>query len=69
MAGQGHFGVRAYIPSLIAPVALPAGYAAKNGLSVQIDPALAGAYNLPAGKQAFISNQLRREASRRSEAP
>ncbi|WP_283189856.1 hypothetical protein [Pseudomonas sp. PMCC200344] len=39
-------------------------YAAKNGLSVQVDPALAGAYNLPAGKQTFISTQLRREAER-----
>ena len=39
-------------------------YAAKNGLSVQINPALAGAYDLPPGKQTFISAQLRREAKR-----
>lgn len=39
-------------------------YAAKNGLSVQINPALAGAYDLPPGKQTFISAQLRREAER-----
>lgn len=39
-------------------------YAVKNGLSVQINPALAGAYELPPGKQTFISAQLRREAER-----
>lgn len=39
-------------------------YAVKNGLSVQINPALAGAYDLPPGKQTFISAQLRREAKR-----
>jgi hypothetical protein len=39
-------------------------YAVKNGLSVQINPALAGAYDLPRGKQTFISAQLRREAKR-----
>ncbi|MNP15811.1 hypothetical protein D3C76_1081820 [compost metagenome] len=39
-------------------------YAAKNGLSVQINPALAGAYDLPPGKQTFISAALRREAKR-----
>ncbi|EPN6727945.1 hypothetical protein [Pseudomonas putida] len=39
-------------------------YAVKNGLSVQINPALAGAYELPPGKQTFISTQLRREAER-----
>jgi len=39
-------------------------YAAKNGLSVQINPALAGAYDLPPGKQTFISAVLRREAQR-----
>ena len=39
-------------------------YAVKNGLSVQINPALAGAYELSPGKQTFISAQLRREAKR-----
>ncbi len=39
-------------------------YAVKNGLSVQINPALAGAYDLPPGKQTFISALLRREAQR-----
>jgi hypothetical protein len=39
-------------------------YAAKNGLSVQINPALAGAYDLPPGKQTFVSSQLRKEAKR-----
>lgn len=39
-------------------------YAVKNGLSVQINPVLAGAYELPPGKQTFISAQLRREAER-----
>nr|WP_314525231.1 hypothetical protein [uncultured Pseudomonas sp.] len=39
-------------------------YAVKNGLSVQINPALAGAYDLPPGKQTFISSPLRQEASR-----
>jgi len=39
-------------------------YAVKNGLSVEINPALAGAYDLPPGKQTFISSQLRREAER-----
>ncbi|MNG96676.1 hypothetical protein D3C79_557530 [compost metagenome] len=39
-------------------------YAVKNGLSVQINPAFAGAYELPPGKQTFISAQLRREAER-----
>jgi len=39
-------------------------YAAKNGLSVQINPALAGAYDRPPGKQTFISASLRREAKR-----
>lgn len=39
-------------------------YAVKNGLSVQINPASACACELPAGKQTFISAQLRREAER-----
>lgn len=39
-------------------------YAVKNGLSVQINPALAGAYDLPPGKQTFISALLKREAKR-----
>lgn len=39
-------------------------YAGKNGLSVQINPALAGAYDLPPGKQTFISAVLKREAKR-----
>lgn len=39
-------------------------YAVKNGLSLQIRPALAGAYELPPGKQTFISARLRREAKR-----
>lgn len=39
-------------------------YTVKNGLSVQINPELAGAYELPPGKQTFISAQLRREAER-----
>lgn len=39
-------------------------YAVKNGFSVQINPALVGAYELPPGKQTFISAQLRREAER-----
>lgn len=39
-------------------------YSVKNGLSVQINPVLAGAYELPPGKQTFISAQLRREAQR-----
>jgi len=39
-------------------------YSIKNGLSVQINPALAGAYDLPPGKQTLISAQLRRETER-----
>lgn len=39
-------------------------YAVKNGLSVQINPALARAYDLPPGKQTFISAMLKREAKR-----
>ena len=39
-------------------------YAVKNGLSVQFNPGLTGAYDLPRGKQTFISAQLRREAKR-----
>lgn len=39
-------------------------YSVKNGLSAQINPALADGYDLPPGKQTFISAQLRREAKR-----
>lgn len=39
-------------------------YAVKNGLSVQIKPELADAYDLPPGKQTFISTLLKREAKR-----
>lgn len=39
-------------------------YAVKNGLSVRINPVLAGAYDLPPGKQTFISAQLRQEVER-----
>lgn len=39
-------------------------YAVKNGLSVQMDPSLTGAYELPPGKQTFISVLLKREAKR-----
>ncbi len=39
-------------------------YAVKNGLSVHINPALAGAYELPPGKQTFVSARLKREAQR-----
>lgn len=39
-------------------------YASKNGLSVQINPALSDSYNLPTGKQTFISAVLKREAKR-----
>ncbi|WP_252090766.1 hypothetical protein [Pseudomonas sp. MWU13-3659] len=39
-------------------------YSVKNGLSLKISPALAGAYELPPGKQTFISARLRREAKR-----
>lgn len=39
-------------------------YAVKNGLSVQINPALIDAYELPPGKETFISAQLKREAKR-----
>jgi len=39
-------------------------YAVKNGLSVELNPALRGEYDLPPGKQTFISATLRREAKR-----
>lgn len=39
-------------------------YAAKNGLTLQLNPALAAAYDVPPGKQTYISAQLRREAQR-----
>ena len=39
-------------------------YAVKNGLSVEINPALACAYDLPPGKQTFVSSLLRQEARR-----
>ena len=39
-------------------------YAVKNGLSVQLNPALADSYNLAPGRQTFISAVLKREAKR-----
>lgn len=39
-------------------------YAVKNGLSVELNPALAPEYELPPGKQTFLSSRLRREAQR-----
>ena len=39
-------------------------YAAKNSLSVQLNPALADSYNLAPGRQTFISAILKREAKR-----
>ncbi|GLZ88706.1 hypothetical protein Pres01_47570 [Metapseudomonas resinovorans] len=39
-------------------------YAVKNGLTVELNPALAEAYDIPPGKQTHISAQLRREAQR-----
>lgn len=39
-------------------------YATKNGLSVQLNPGLTEAYELPQGKETFISSHLRREAKR-----
>lgn len=39
-------------------------YAAKNGLSVHYDQSLAEEYDLPPGKQTFISARLKREAKR-----
>lgn len=39
-------------------------YASKNGLTLQLNPALAGAYEILPGKQTYISTQLRREAQR-----
>lgn len=39
-------------------------YAVKNGSAVQINPALASAYDLPPGKQTFISALLKAEAKR-----
>ncbi|MCY1562097.1 hypothetical protein D9M68_994410 [compost metagenome] len=39
-------------------------YAVKNGLTVELNPALAEAYDTPPGKQTHISAQLRREAHR-----
>ncbi|WP_141744297.1 hypothetical protein [Pseudomonas sp. NBRC 111120] len=39
-------------------------YASKNGLSVHYDPSLAEEYDLPKGKQTFISARLKREAKR-----
>ncbi len=39
-------------------------YSVKNGLSVEIKPALGHEYELPPGKHTFISSQLRREAKR-----
>lgn len=39
-------------------------YASKNGLSVRYDPSLDEEYDLPNGKQTFISARLKREAKR-----
>lgn len=39
-------------------------YAVKNGLTVELNPLLSNEYELPAGKQTFISALLRREAQR-----
>lgn len=39
-------------------------YAVKNGLTLQLNPALAGAYDILPGKQSYISTGLRREAQR-----
>jgi len=39
-------------------------YSVKNGMSVLINPSLAGEYDLAPGKQTFISSQLKREAKR-----
>ncbi|MDT4882376.1 hypothetical protein FQZ97_1183210 [compost metagenome] len=36
----------------------------KNGLTLELNPALADAYDTPPGKQTHISTQLRREAQR-----
>lgn len=43
-------------------------YSVKNGLSVEIKPALEHEYDLPPGKHTFISSQLRKEAKRWHEA-
>jgi hypothetical protein len=39
-------------------------YSVKNGMSVTLKPSLITEYNLPPGKQTFISSQLKREARR-----
>ncbi|MFW3898892.1 hypothetical protein [Pseudomonas bharatica] len=39
-------------------------YTVKNGLSVQLNPALSNSYNLAPGRQTFISGVLKREAKR-----
>lgn len=39
-------------------------YAAKNALTLELNPALVEAYDTPPGKQTHISAQLRREAER-----
>jgi len=39
-------------------------YTVKNGLTLELNPALAGEYDTPPGKQTHISAQLRREARR-----
>lgn len=39
-------------------------YSVKNGLTVELDPLLAKEYELPAGKQTFISSALRQETER-----
>lgn len=39
-------------------------YSVKNGLTVELDPLLAKEYELPTGKQTFISSALRQETER-----
>lgn len=39
-------------------------YSVKNGLTVELNPALTSQYDLPPGKQTFISSRLKREARR-----
>jgi hypothetical protein len=39
-------------------------YSVKNGLTVELNPALTSQYELPPGKQTLISSRLKREAQR-----
>ncbi|MNJ48381.1 hypothetical protein D3C77_435730 [compost metagenome] len=39
-------------------------YSVKNGLAVELNPALTSRYELPPGKQTFVSSRLKREAQR-----